>query len=140
MDAGSAAAAGERLALIALQREIHWDPRASSRRMPIRGADSSCCHYASAGKDRTRLLRSQSALKIRYERVRAAEHAPRGPLRLLERPPLPRGHHRAQRRRLCRAPTKPPHPEREIIILSKNVLRRGYRFGISDLIPPSPPL
>ena len=27
---------------------------------------------------------SQSALKIRYERVRAAEHAPRGPFQLLE--------------------------------------------------------
>ena len=97
------------------------------RRRCHRLADGARVFAFASGKRSSRA--SQSALKIRYERVRAAEHAPRGPLRLLERlhclvDIIKRGVVvSAERQRV-----KPPHPEREIIILSKNVLRHGYRF------------
>ena len=62
--------------------------------------------------------------------MRAAEHAPRGPCRLLER------HHglaeiveRGALVSVERLRVTPPHPEYEFIRRPANTLRHGYRFA-----------
>ena len=72
---------------------------------------------------------SQAKLNIRYERVRAAEHAPRNRLDVLER-----SHGLAEiveRRAVVaeRPPVIQPHTKIEFITFSKNASRYGYCFA-----------
>ena len=73
---------------------------------------------------------SQFALNLHCKRVRAAEHAPRDPFRVLERC------HGFAEISECgavgfveRLRVNPPHPERESITLSENASRHGDRFA-----------
>ena len=73
---------------------------------------------------------SQLVLNLRCERMRATKHAPRDPFSVLERrhglAQIVEGGGRvhAERMRVI-----PPHPEREIMIRSKNALRDGNCFA-----------
>ena len=82
-----------------------------------------------AGAERGSRVR-QDSLKRPYDRVRAAEDTPRSPFRALER-----RHGLAEIvecgggvvvERLC---VKPPHPKRDIMIISENASRHGHRFS-----------
>ena len=72
---------------------------------------------------------SQLALNINSERMRAAEHAPRDPFRILERVHcfveiVERGGGvREERRRV-----NPPHPECEVMTFSEYATRHGHPF------------
>ena len=73
---------------------------------------------------------SQGCLNPSCDRMRAAEHAPRGPFRVLER-----RHCLAEivERRVGvlveRLRVTPIHPEREFVTLADNAPRRGNRFA-----------
>tara|TARA_B100001769_G_scaffold255634_1_gene232293 strand:+ start:194 stop:466 length:273 start_codon:yes stop_codon:yes gene_type:complete len=73
---------------------------------------------------------SQEMFNLLYERVRATEHAPRGPFRVLERRHglaaiVERGGGvLVERPRVIEA-----HPEREMMILSEDASRYGQRFA-----------
>ena len=73
---------------------------------------------------------TQVSLNNLRERVRAAEHAPRGPFCFLERR---RGLadivERGSGDFAARHRAHPPHPEREFVTLSENASRHGYRFS-----------
>ena len=63
-------------------------------------------------------------------RMRAAEHAPRGPCRFFERRHgLAEIVERGAGVHVERLRVTPPHPEREIMTLSENASRHGYRFA-----------
>ena len=72
----------------------------------------------------------QLAFNRSCDRVRATEHAPRDPFRLLEcRHGLAEIVERGAGVPVERIRVKRPHSEREIIAFSENALRHGYRFA-----------
>ena len=73
---------------------------------------------------------SQTALNPRCDRVRGAEHASRGPFRVLEC--LNGLAEIVQSRAVVvveRLRVIPPHPERELSILAENALRHGNHLA-----------
>ena len=72
----------------------------------------------------------QHALNMHYERMRAAEHALRGPFNLLERRHgLAEIVERGAGVHVERRCVKCPHPEREIMRVSENASRQGNRLA-----------
>ena len=72
----------------------------------------------------------QIALNPNCGRMRAAEHAPRGPFNFLERRHgLAEIVERGGGVLVERPRVRPPHPEREFIAFSRNTSRHGYRFA-----------
>ena len=73
---------------------------------------------------------SQGPLNVLCERMRAAEHAPRGPFRVLERRHgLAEVVERGGGVIVEHLPVKPPDLEREFITLAENAPRHGDRFA-----------
>ena len=92
-----------------------------------------CLYLAFAGAERGSRL-SQILLHHRRDRMRATEHAPRGPFRLLERiyglaEIVERG---ASVVVDCQRAI-PPHPDRSLIILSEDASRHGHHFAQQQL-------
>ena len=77
---------------------------------------------------------SQVALNVHCKRVRATEHAPRGPFNLFERiHGLAEIVERGAGVVVEHPRVTPPHLERESISLSENAPRHGYRFAQQGL-------
>ena len=72
----------------------------------------------------------QAVLNIHRERMRVAEHAPRGPFRVLERRHgLAEIVERGTVVLVERPRVNPPHPERDLMTLSENASRHGHHFA-----------
>ena len=81
-----------------------------------------------AGAERGSCI-SQIHLQLRYQRICAAQNAPRGPFRLFDRRHglaeiIERGVVQAERHRVS-----PLHLERDFITISENASRHGHRFA-----------
>ena len=73
---------------------------------------------------------SQEMFNLLYERVRATEHAPRGPFRVLEsRHGLAEIIERGGGVLVERLPISPPHFERDFTTIPMNAARHGYRLA-----------